>query len=90
VSVEGNIKLKDGWILTEDGFIVNLVKAEVYKVNRTGLEMLKLLQEGKDVKEICRIISQKYSVDIDTVKTDFEKFIVLLGELDIVELIENE
>jgi len=90
VSVGRDLKLNDGWILTEDGFIVHLIKAEVYKVNKTGLEILELLQEGRDKDEICKIISQKYFIDVDLVKTDFEKFMVLLEKLGIVELMEDE
>ncbi len=85
-----HIKLNDGWIITEDGFIVHLVKGEVYKLNHVGKKILQLIMEGKSENEICDIISKEYSVDSKRVKSEFRKFITSLEDIGIVEVEKDE
>lgn len=84
-------KLKFGWMLTEDGYLINLTKGDaIYKLNKVGKEILALISEGKTGKEICTIISEKYNVSSDTILKDFEAFITKLADLGAIEVIENE
>lgn len=83
-------KLKFGWMLTEDGYLINLIKGETYKLNATGREILSLILNNKSETEVCEIISRMYNVSLDIIMEDFESFITKLIDLGAIEVIENE
>ena len=51
----------------------------VFVVNTSAAEMLQLYRNGLDINDITRIISEKYGVPSDRVRTDAES---LLSKLD--------
>ncbi|GEM_PF-2562612 len=84
-------KLKFGWVLTEDGYLINLTRGdEIYKLNSVGKEILSLISENKSETEICKAMSRKYNVSLDVVMDDFKSFITKLVDLGAVEVVENE
>ncbi|MBO6081851.1 MAG: PqqD family protein [Bacteroidales bacterium] len=55
----------------------DLVK--VFAVNASAAEMIRLYQDGLDVKAITRVISGKYGVSSDRIRTDVD---ALLKKID--------
>lgn len=55
----------------------DLVK--VFTVNASAAEMIRLFRDGLDVDAITRVISEKYGVSSDLVRTDLE---VLLKKIE--------
>ena len=55
----------------------DLVK--VFTVNASAAEMIRLFRDGLDVDAVARVISEKYGVSSDLVRTDTE---ALLKKID--------
>jgi len=87
----GKFKLAFGWILTEDGYLISLIRGDnVYKLNEVGRIILSQLLGGKSENEICEYISEKFEVPLEIVRRDFEIFLKKLCELGAIEVTENE
>ena len=54
----------------------NLVK--VFTVNGSAAEMIQLYRNGLDIEAITRVISEKYHVSSDLVRTDAEALLKII------------
>lgn len=45
---------------------------KVFTVNASAAEMIRLYRDGSDIEAIARVISEKYGVPSDLVRTDAE------------------
>lgn len=58
--------------------------AGVLKLNKTGLEVLQLLKEGKEADEIISLLNTKYENDEAEIKRLVEHYINKLSELGLL------
>lgn len=79
------MKIKSNIALSESGFIFNPNTGESFNINPMGHEILELLRQEKDFEEIRSGILDKYDVDKDIFEKDYEDFIKLLENYQIVE-----
>lgn len=55
-----------------------------FKINKMGAVIWRLLEEGKGTKEIVRLISSKFSINIDTCADDIEAFLDYLKQKNLI------
>lgn len=79
------MKIKSNIALSESGFIFNPNTGESFNINPMGHEIFELLRQEKDFEEIRSGILDKYDVDKDIFEKDYEDFIKLLENYQIVE-----
>lgn len=73
--------LKKNIAISESGFVFNPGTGDSYKVNQIGIDILHLIQEGKEDSEIAESIILKY----DVTKKMFEKYY-----LDFITTLKSE
>jgi hypothetical protein len=77
--IKGNIALSD------NGFVFNPSTGDSFTMNKTGKEVLMLIKEGKDLRQIADLMSEKYDVDRVTLERYLEDFVSELGENNLLE-----
>ncbi len=79
------MKIKKNIAISENGFVFDPTSGESYTLNTVGLEILNLLKEGKDQKEITRQLLKKYDVEESVLERYFYDFISLLRKHQLIE-----
>ncbi len=70
--------------ISDNGFVFNSNTGDSFSMNPVGLELIRLLSEGKEYGEIFEAFSAKYEVDELTFEKDFYEFCSLLKYHQIV------
>ncbi len=71
--------------ISENGFMFVPNTGESFMVNETGKFIINQLKEGKSDSEIIELITEEYDADFETAQRDFDEFITMLGNLNLVE-----
>ncbi|WP_022846723.1 MULTISPECIES: HPr-rel-A system PqqD family peptide chaperone [unclassified Desulfurobacterium] len=61
--------------ISEEGFIFDPETGNSFTVNKTGLFILNLLKEGKDVEDIVEALTEEFEVDREEATRDVTDFI---------------
>lgn len=64
--------------ISDNGFVFNSKTGDSFSLNPPGLEMIKMISEGKEMEEIREAFTSKYEVDELTFEKDFYEFCTLL------------
>lgn len=64
--------------ISENGFVFNSKTGDSFNLNPTGLALIKLISEGKELDEIRKEFVSTYEVDDLTFEKDFYEFFTLL------------
>jgi hypothetical protein len=80
------MKIKKNIALSDSGFIFNPSTGESFSVNPIGVEILKMLKEGKDKDAIKEVILDKYQTDDATFERDFYDFVNILNHYLLTEV----
>ena len=64
--------------ISENGFVFNSKTGDSFSLNPTGLELINMLSENKEMEEIRKTFTEKYDVDELTFEKDFYEFCTLL------------
>ena len=80
------MKIKKNIALSDTGFIFNPSTGESYSVNPIGVEILKMLKEGKEKDDIKEVILAKYQTDEATFERDFYDFVNILNHYLLTEI----
>ena len=64
--------------ISENGFVFNSKTGDSFSLNPTGLELIKMISEEKEMEEIKQAFILKYEVDDLTFEKDFYEFCTLL------------
>lgn len=72
--------------MDDSAIIVSLESEEIYKLNLTGTEIVKLVEKKKSVEEIISILETSFQVRISDLKKEVNQ---LLDELQSAGLIEE-
>ena len=79
------MKLKKKIAVSETGFIFDPTTGDSFSLNPTATEILNLLKEGKNEKEIKKEITENYDVDETTFERSFLDFIAMLRLYNMIE-----
>ncbi|MEM2842199.1 MAG: PqqD family protein [Thermoproteota archaeon] len=76
-------------ILGEETVIVNIDTGFYYTLNEVGTRIWQLLERGRSIKEIVRIVLEEYAVDEDKARKDVLEFINDLYKEGLVEIYKD-
>ncbi|MBI5540256.1 MAG: PqqD family protein [Bacteroidia bacterium] len=79
------MKLKKKIAVSETGFIFDPTTGDSFSLNPTAAEILNLLKDGKNEKEIKKIIMTSYDVDESTFERSFLDFMAMLRLYNMIE-----
>jgi hypothetical protein len=70
--------------ISENGFVFNSNTGDSFSLNPTGLELIQLISEGKELDEIREAFTSRFEVDEFTFEKDFYEFCSLLKQHQII------
>ncbi|MGA2298879.1 MAG: PqqD family protein [FCB group bacterium] len=79
------MKLKKNIAASETGFIFNPSTGDSFSTNEIGSEILMLMKENKSNSDIENYILDKYDIDSVTFERDYEDFISLLQNHNLLD-----
>lgn len=79
------MRIKKNIALSDSGFIFNPGTGESFSVNPIGVEMLKMIKEGKSDEQIKSAVTDQYQVDEATFERDFNDFISMMKHYSLTE-----
>ena len=79
------MNIKKDIAISDSGFVFDPTTGESYSLNPLGVEILALLKEGSDQKEIFDFVLQRYEVDSDTFENNYYDFINMLKQFNLIE-----
>ncbi len=74
------MRLQKNIAISDSGFLFNPATGESFTVNPIGLEIINMLREGKEEKEICQSITEGYTVELQVVERDLHDFVHLIKQ----------
>ncbi|TFV94524.1 PqqD family protein [Algoriphagus kandeliae] len=77
------LKLKSNVAISESGFVFDAGTGDSFSLNATGLEIVQLIQAGKDFPEILKILSEKYEVDPESFERYYYDFVATLKQMNL-------
>jgi len=78
-------KISSNLAVSENGFLFLPNTGESFTVNDTGRLIINLLRDGKDEEEIIKELLNNFEVDLETAQRDFDEFLTMLRNLNLVE-----
>jgi hypothetical protein len=79
------MKINKNIALSDSGFVFNPSTGDSFSTNPIGLEIIKLLKEGKDTDDVKKSILKDYTIDEATIEKDFYDFASMLSKLKLTE-----
>jgi len=64
--------------ISDNGFVFNSKTGDSFTLNPSGLELIRMISEGREMKEIRDAFVSKYDVDELSFEKDFYEFCTLL------------
>lgn len=71
--------------LSDSGFVFNPSTGDSFSTNPIGLEIIKLLKEGKDVEYVKATLLKTYAIDESTIERDCYDFLNMLMKFKLTE-----
>ncbi|MCB8994001.1 MAG: PqqD family protein [Bacteroidales bacterium] len=72
------MKITDEVRISDNGFVFNSKTGDSFNLNPTGLELIKLIAEGKDFNAIRDIFLARYDMEELRFEKDFYEFCALI------------
>jgi hypothetical protein len=72
------MKIAEEVKISDNGFVFNSKTGDSFSLNPSGLELMKMIAEGKELDEIKEAFLTKYEVDDLSFEKDFYEFCTLL------------
>jgi hypothetical protein len=82
--------IKKNIAISESGFVFNPSTGDSFSTNPIGLEIIKLLKEGKTRDEIKTGILKTYATEESAFEKDFYDFLIMLQTIKILEADEEK
>ena len=70
--------------ISDSGFIFNPSSGDSFSTNQVGLEIIRLLQEGKKKEDIISEVVKKYATDESTLEKDLGDFFLMLSSYQLL------
>ncbi|MEI6489120.1 MAG: PqqD family protein [Bacteroidota bacterium] len=84
------MKIKRNIALSDSGFVFDPSSGDSFSTNPIGLEIIKMLKEGKATQEIKASIVKEYMIDEVSFEKDLYDFVEMLGKLKLTEDAEKK
>ncbi|HTB07677.1 MAG TPA: PqqD family protein [Bacteroidia bacterium] len=84
------MKIKRNIALSDSGFVFDPSTGDSFSTNPIGLEIIKMLKEGKTPEEIKSATTKKYMIDDVSFEKDCYDFINMLAKLKLTDGDEKE
>jgi hypothetical protein len=84
------MQIKRNIALSDSGFVFDPSTGDSFSTNPIGLEIIKLLKDGKSHEEIKATIVKQYMTDDVAFEKDLYDFVNMLGKLKLSETDEKE
>lgn len=81
------MKIKKNIAVSDTGFLFNPTTGDSYSVNPIGMDIVRLMQQNKEIDEIKTSITNDYICDEATFEKDFYDFTMVLKNY---KLLDNE
>ena len=65
--------------------VFETLREKIFVTNVTGAEILRLLEEGKEPKDVIAELSKDYNLDPGIIKSDVDEFISMLKDNGIIK-----
>ena len=78
------MKIPEEVKISDNGFVFNSKTGDSFSLNPFGLELIKNIQEEKELESLKKEIIEKYDVDDLTFEKDFYEFCALLKHHQII------
>ena len=72
------MKIPEEVKISDNGFVFNSKTGDSFSLNPFGLELIKNIQEEKELESLKKEMTEKYDVDDLTFEKDFYEFCALL------------
>ena len=82
------MNIKKNISLSDTGFIFNPSTGESFSVNPIGVEIIKLIRDGKEKDQIKESILEKYQTDDATFERDYYDFVNIMNHYNLTEIDE--
>ena len=76
--------------MDDDAIIVSLNSEEIYKLNHTGTQIVKLIEEQKSVPEIIDALKKIFKIDVTDLTTEVMQLLNELQKANLIEEISNQ
>jgi hypothetical protein len=84
------MNIKKNIALSDSGFVFNPSSGDSFSTNPIGLEIIKMLKEGKQQAEIAAHILKTYATDETTFEKDYYDFVSQLQKNKLTEQDEEK
>lgn len=64
--------------------VFETLREKVYVTNETGQEIIRILQEKKDAREVAVLLADKYDCDLAAIEKDVNEYVACLKEKNII------
>jgi len=78
------MKIPEEVKISDNGFVFNSKTGDSFSLNPFGLELIKYIQEEKELESLKKEMTLKYDVDDLTFEKDFYEFCALLKHHQII------
>ena len=84
------MNIKKNIALSDTGFVFNPSSGDSFSTNPIGMEIIKMLKEGKSDADIKSHVLKIYMTDEATFEKDFYDFINMLAKINLTEADEKK
>jgi len=71
--------------ISDSGFIFNPSTGDSFSTNKTGIEIIRMLKEGKNKDLIIQSISMEYKIEKLQAEKDFSDFVMMLQNFQMIQ-----
>ncbi|MBK9330368.1 MAG: PqqD family protein [Sphingobacteriales bacterium] len=75
--------------ISDSGFIFNPSSGDSFSANPIGLEIIRILKEGKPKEAVLGELLEKYTVDASTLEKDVNDFLQMLSMHQLIQYDEQ-
>lgn len=79
------MKIKKNIAISDSGFIFNPTTGDSFSTNPIGLEIIRMMKEGKTQDEISKSVIGRYTVESMNFEKDFYDFLTILQSNQIAD-----
>ncbi len=80
------MKVNRNLAISENGFVFNPTTGDSFSINELGVFIINKIKEGKTENEILEAIAQDYNAEKSTIEKDFNEFLKIVSNHQLVEL----
>jgi hypothetical protein len=80
------MKVNRNLAISENGFVFNPTTGDSFSVNELGAMIINEIKAGKSKNEILDVVSNDYNANKSTIEKDFNEFLQILSNHQLVEI----